>query len=505
MQYLNVEIVAGSEQIYQKSYAPCTPTSGCQMSFALPPGQYQIGLEASDAPFGAVLAQAAVQVTVTPGTTSTVRATLDGVVQSISVGLASPLLLSGSPQSTQLVVTGYDFDGDVVIAPGNYTKPIVISTTTTNTLAPANALTVSSTTLNGPSDKITVSFDGRSYTSLLLTANYPDISGMTVPYHIAPQLAATEYAIPSGAQTSSSIIEGPDGNVWAATHLSLVRITHAGQMAEYCTNPGPSSLLAGPNGQIWFGSNVSYAPAPGVSSCAVSSLGLREMTTSGAQTTLLAPANIQRTYGTTGPLAAPDGTIWAYDTSDDMLEQVNASGTVTQSFQAYLGGSAFSGFQTPQIASDGAFWFTFPPSVVRCTIAGGCAALPSLDPSFLPQMISPGPNGTLLLQDAEDIWDVNASNVVQWHTNHSLNPWYASLDGPATYFKNATWVSASVAPDNHAQLLHIEPDGKNFAYIEFPLANGDAGMAPSAGGFLLGSDGRLWYTRGSSIGVASIP
>src|SRR5208283_4762594 len=197
--------------------------------------------------------------------------------------------------------------------------------------------------------------------------------------------------LPSGNTTTGPIVTGPDSNVWVATQLSVARLTPGGQVSEFCANPGPSNIVSGPDGKIWFGTNIAYQPSPFVTSpCATSDAGLREISTTGTPSTITLPG-----YPTgnliAGPVLAPDGTVWAqvYNTPGNAtLENLNASGAVTQTFAPLLNNSPFTGNQYPAIAADGSFWYGGSLGVVKCTTAGGCTGEPQINPFMQSPFVS---------------------------------------------------------------------------------------------------------------------
>lgn len=498
----------GTGQVIGSDVAPCTPTTTCQLSISEVPATYSVVIAALDKN-GFPLSQVTVQATVTSGQTNTIHATLGGVVTNMSLSPQTQLLLNGTPQTTQLIVTGYDQDGEVVMAPGNYSTPIQLTVTATNSSASASSLAISETTVKSPADTITLTYDGKSYNSLTITTNVPDkTTGDARTYIIAPQLTPSYYTIPSGTNTTGAIITGPDGNVWATTQLSIVRATTSGQVSETCANPGPNNLVAGPNGQIWYGTDISFMPSPfGGYSCAASSSGLREISTSGVQSTIPL-TNYVAGQNLSGPVLGPDGTAWVQTFapgSNPTLDDVNASGTVTQTFQPLINGSPFTGYRFPAIASDGSFWYTFEPGVVRCTIASGCSSnIIEPSPFLSPEVVVNGPNNTMILQGPQDLYALDLNQNTVWNTNH---PWLYFFSGAATYFNGAVWIGAQTDTSSDVpQILHILPNGKDFAYLHLPAVQVPSGSTtpPSVGGILLGPDGRLWFTLGSSIGAAPI-
>jgi len=154
---------------------------------------------------GSPLSHAIIPVNVTANQTTPVKGVLNGVVTSVNLQILAPPQLSGASNSSQIVVTAYDWDGNVIIAPGAYDSPITLTTAPMDPTSPTGAISVSPLALNKPGDAATISFDGKSYTNVVVTANYPQwgFVGRAVEQYkafviVTPAIASTEFALPSG-------------------------------------------------------------------------------------------------------------------------------------------------------------------------------------------------------------------------------------------------------------------------------------------------------------------
>jgi hypothetical protein len=461
-------------------------------------GSYSFDIVAMDANQNA-LSHVRVPVTVSPAATTTVRATLNGIVFTASLALAQPLAMNGTPTTTQLLVNAYDYDKELILAPGNYDMPINLKVTPVDP-ALANTLTLSATSVNGPSDKITVSYDGKSYESLnvAVTPQMLTPTGLYAATLIAPQLPTTMYSVPSGMNAIGAPVFATDGSVWAPGDLSLVHITPSGQVSEYCVNPGSPQIAPGASGKIFFGLSQNYEPAPGTNSCSLTTQGLRSIDSTGTVAQIPFP---QWTHwgNIGGPATAPDGSLWAVVSqqgppSTSTLVHFDGSGNILGSFQPSYGGSSLG---LGAIAPDGSFWYPWSPNILRCTSSGTCA----LGTTMLGQPyifgITPGTDNDMIITGTNAIYDVdlnqNVLNTISVPIGGNVCTTYAIARG-------GYWCGWPSMGSGHLIFMRYNASTRGFSYVQLSAVDNQGTQSPF--GLTLAPDGRLWFVHSSNVGVA---
>jgi len=155
----------------------CSAASGgrtCSVPLSALPGAatFVFAIYDGAAGAGALLGGGTATQTIVANTPFTVSVTLDGVVGSVAVTLPSASFLIGSSSTAAVSVIAKDPDGNTIIAPGNYTSPIMLSNSDTS-----GAFKLSTTTVNGPSDAITLSYTGAALTAPITIA--PLVTGLS--------------------------------------------------------------------------------------------------------------------------------------------------------------------------------------------------------------------------------------------------------------------------------------------------------------------------------------
>jgi streptogramin lyase len=123
--------------------------------------------------------------------------------------------------------------------------------------------------------------------------------------------AVTEFDVPGGRPYG--IAAGPDGNVWF-TDKSLPRIgriTPAGEITQFPSSGAAYAIVTGADGNLW----------------AAGHLTLMRITPSGSMTDFFLPA--MEIYGWYPPAIAPapDGSIWVTDPSDSQIVRFSLNPT----------------------------------------------------------------------------------------------------------------------------------------------------------------------------------
>jgi hypothetical protein len=111
--------------------APCvTPATTCSVDIAAPLGSDTFSISLFDASL-ALLSTGSTTVTIVPNIVNTIPVTFDGVVSTLNVTLVPGSITVGAAASTTLSIVAKDADGFTIIQPGNYTQPIVVTSSPT--------------------------------------------------------------------------------------------------------------------------------------------------------------------------------------------------------------------------------------------------------------------------------------------------------------------------------------------------------------------------------------
>jgi streptogramin lyase len=113
----------------------------------------------------------------------------------------------------------------------------------------------------------------------------------------------------------SSIITGPDGNLWFADsgYSEIVRVTVTPVTRTVFPFAVPTELAAGPDGNIWITSNGRQS--------------ITRMTPGGASTEFGLPMDRARPLGI---VAGPDGNLWFTDPGTGGIGRITPEGVVTE-------------------------------------------------------------------------------------------------------------------------------------------------------------------------------
>ena len=180
---------------------------------------------------GNVLATTTVTRTIAGSTPITIS--MNGVAHTvvISLGNASPLV--GSAVTIPVYVTVEDPSGAVITGEGNYDAPIALTDSDTS-----GHTHLSSASIAGPGNAVTLSFDGSS-----------SVSSATISATVAGNIASVTPAVlrPANAQNGGGgvAVVSVGGNTYAeipsASGLIQVRLTTNGVLATTPPSPNPSS------------------------------------------------------------------------------------------------------------------------------------------------------------------------------------------------------------------------------------------------------------------------
>ncbi len=118
-----------------------------------------------------------------------------------------------------------------------------------------------------------------------------------------------------GTSWPSSIVTGPDGNLWFADsgYSEVVRVTANPVSSTVYPLVGPSELAAGPDGNIWV-------TVPGRRTVA-------RLTSTGLLTEFELPTSRSNPSGI---VAAPDGNLWFTETENGVIGRITPDGVITE-------------------------------------------------------------------------------------------------------------------------------------------------------------------------------
>ncbi len=249
---------------------------------------------------------------------------------------------------------------------------------------------------------------------------------------LAQSSKITEYPIPTATSLPTSIISGPDGNLWfdESYNQKIAKITPAGAITEYETTSSPVSLVIGPDGNVWF-TEVVY-PVPAIAR--------------------ITPAGVLSEFPLSNPFSdplvltpGPDGNLWFTDYETYQIGKITPAGSITEFPLA--DGERPTGIIA---AADGNLWFTTldDNKVGKITPAGVISEFPL---SAVPGSVLNGPNS--------DVWFTESS--------------YSC--------------AAEICTSANGKIGQISSAG---AVREFPIPSGETPTLLAKG-----PDGNLWFTE----------
>ncbi len=209
------------------------------------PGNATFVFSLYDAPgaTGKLLGGGTATAAVLAGSPFTVAVTLDGVVNSVTVTLSNSFV-AGSSGSASVVVAAKDPDGNTIIAPGNYTSPITLTNSDTT-----GTYKLSATTVNGPTDVITLTYNGGAVTTPATIA--PSANGIPATA-LTPATAVTLNYFPSSVSytykstntSSSTYINTPSPAPSSSPAPASTPYTYSSTYATTVSSPATFNGLA---------------------------------------------------------------------------------------------------------------------------------------------------------------------------------------------------------------------------------------------------------------------
>jgi len=313
---------------------------------------------------------------------------------------------------------------------------------------------------------------------------------VAIAWAMFPEVGAaqviTEFQIPTRASGPSSIVTGPDGNLWftETTGDRIGRITPSGVITEFAlpaSGSFPMSIAVGSDGALWFTENGAYR--------------IGRLTTSGLLTELPIPSPFP-SGGPSDITSGPDGALWFTETNGGLGGRIRRV-TTAGDFTLFPGPNPSQAPHQIVAGTDGNLWYSMPLSgkVGRITPAGVIAEfpLPSEDADAL--AIARGPDG--------NIW-------VAEHRAGGGRLGRVAPDGTITEVAIPSVTSSmfglAAGPDGNlwfteTELSRIGRSTTGGSLTEIQLSSGS-----DPWGITAGPDGAMWFVENGSgkIGRAAI-
>lgn len=301
-----------------------------------------------------------------------------------------------------------------------------------------------------------------------------------------------EYTIPTASSgVGSSIIAGPDGNMWFTENAAgkVGKLTVKGLFTEYNVAPGGilGGITRGPDGMLWFLVSTTGG------------LGRVNPATGSIKTFCCYGSSTQFFSVTEGP----DHNMWVGTSQyecvirhglpwctqiNPAIDVINPRGSLVK--QIPLGTSCSNPASLIVMGSDRNLWFDDTTSFSRMTTGGVCTAW-GLDywPPGLPD-ISLGADGSVWFTEnsANQIAKITTAGVITQYPvpTASSDPW-GLAPGPNGNIWFAEWAGNKIG--------RITPAG---AITEYPLPTPNSQPV----GIALGPDGDLWVVEAGTNKIA---
>ncbi len=262
----------------------------------------------------------------------------------------------------------------------------------------------------------------------------------------------TQFPLPAVNAFPSSIVTGPDGNLWFAESGKIGRISTAGSLREFPLPAGhnPRSIAPGPDGRLWF-----TEPSNGI---------VGNITTDGATVNEFLLAG-NRGYGTAVNrpqqiVTGPDGQLWFTQT----IFSRSAVRTVGGQIDSITTGGAIS------------TRLVLPSGSTKATTA-------------VPDAITVGPDGAVWFTDTQQgrVERVNSSGPPTVFTVPAGSP-AALASGP----DGNLWLTANFFGTGGSRVDRMTTGG---TFTEIPVPADSTTNGDSVGAIARGPDGNVWFTN----------
>jgi streptogramin lyase len=327
--------------------------------------------------------------------------------------------------------------------------------------------TTSNGTVAGSAGSFTVS-GSHAYAALGAYTVTLTLNGSPFSATVRVSVGFTIFPVPDAG---SSIISGPDGNLWFTMPDTnqIGRMTPAGVVTAFdipTPNAGTTMIAPGPDGNLWF---IESATNKIASITPLGAISEYDIPTLGSQ-----PSGIA---------AGPDGNLWFTESLGDKIGRISPTGTNATEFSIPIAGAA----PVAIIAGpDGNLWFTL------LNIGANASAIGTITPAGVinvitipigdgPSDIVIGPDGNVWYANvgAQSLGRVTPSGVV---TEVEVGMYSTALAvGPDSNF---WFVGANYGGDT-TNFEKVTPAGVTTAYT----------LPSEPMGVTTGPDGNLWVTE----------
>ena len=412
---------------------------------------------------GTVLSQAQVSQKIVAGKANNVSAVLNGVVASIVLALSNPSPIAGTAKSSSLTVTARDADGNVIVGPGDYDQAIHLSD------SDAFATSLSGMLVTAPGSALTLSYNGNSILSAVITASAAGVPSSSVTFSPTPHIY--EFPVPTLASLPSGIVNGPDGALWFTENVGnkIGRITTSGSISEFpipTATSSPANIAVGPDGALWFTEQQAGK--------------IGRITTSGSISEFALSAT---GASPTGITSGPDGALWFAESNHFRIGRITTGGTISEFALSQTGDTPVYITAGP----DGALWFTedFSNKVGRITTGGSISEFVVPTNGSFPGGITAGPDGALWFTEQQ------AGKIGRITTGGSISEFTVPI-------QSSEPILITSGPDGAQWFTEITGNeiarittGGSISEFVVPTAN----SAPA--GITAGPDAAMWFTEGN--------
>jgi hypothetical protein len=503
-------VINGTSNLVMLSYASpnCTTASAavtCAIDIPEPNGPitYTARTLAQNGGTFETLSQASGTATIS-GTT-TIPLALQGVWQTAVATLASPNPTMGAPATLTVNVAAYDAAGALIIGPEPYTSPIPLFDSDTS-----GATSLSATSVTGPSQTVTLAYDGASYVNAVVSAVSPappvaEATSTFGPSILVPAVRAKEYPIPSGTAVvypqggTKTIYVNADDSLEFLESAAIGHAAPTGTITETAIPATAFQLVEGPNATPWFltaQNNVSQTSLAELNAGTVTSFPL---TSAPSATFLIGPI----AFGSDGNfwlpyyLPAPPGG------QSQTLFRVQPSGVQT----GYAVNNEDLSYSVA--GPDANLWFIGQSAIVKVTTSGAATIYPF--PSNFTccgnsgAALAFGPDGALyIVTTVEPGVQVERMTTAGVFSTVATLPFFAgSFNGDAAFGPdNALWIplnlsSAELGCD--PIVARVTTTGA-ISFVLLPTCQPGNTQPNVPEAVVGGTNHDLWYTRGDIIG-----
>lgn len=295
----------------------------------------------------------------------------------------------------------------------------------------------------------------------------------------------TEFPIHTASSAPTSIVEGPDGNLWFTESCGyhITKITTAGTMTEYATKSGYAStfITVGSDKALYY--TESNPPTNGTDY-------VGRMTTSGTHTDYQTAGSFT---GIAGIASGSDGKLWIAEQSGNYIDTIT---TALTGFTQYGSSQGMPSNAEPLAATagaDGNTWFTLTGvnKIAKVTTDGTITPYSSGITGTTLHGVALGPDGNVWFSEngTNQIGKITPSGAITEYGNGGagktitpsafVNDIVAGPDGAIWFTEN-----------NVDKIGRITTDGSSVTEYSTGITTG-----ASPTGIALGADGSLWFTE----------